>query len=201
VSSAETLQSRVAVTVAAIVLGAEVMGVSATPLHVLGVAAQEILLIDPLTAVDVGAWLSFGATLGILLFAHRPDSLGLPSRRTAGSDAPCAPPRRLLAATAAAEMALLPISALIFHRVGVAGLALNFIAIPAMAVIQLAGIVAVVVEPVSSLALRGAVLVAHEGVRALVGSAVLSTWRRGFPGARRQSRRCGLSCITRPLSP
>ena len=60
-----------AVTVAVIVLGAEVMGVSATPLHVLGVAAAGILLADPLTAIDVGAWLSFGATLGILLLAHR----------------------------------------------------------------------------------------------------------------------------------
>ncbi|HEX5215998.1 MAG TPA: DNA internalization-related competence protein ComEC/Rec2, partial [Vicinamibacterales bacterium] len=161
-----------AVTVAAVVLGAEVMGVSATPLHVLGVAAAGILLADPLTSIDVGAWLSFGATLGILLFAHR--LIPWVARRNDGwKRRAVRAAAALLAATAAAELALLPISALIFHRVGVAGLALNFIAIPAMAVIQFAGIVAVVVDPLSRLALRAAVFVAHDGVRALVGSAGL----------------------------
>ena len=114
-------------------------------LHVLAVAAVLILLVDPLTAVDVGAWLSFGATLGILLVAHRLHVAGSralgATRWTVREYSGCA--MALLAATVAAEMALLPISAPIFHRVSVAGLALNFIAIPAMAVVQFAGLVAV----------------------------------------------------------
>ena len=47
----------------------------------------------------------------------------------------------LFAATVAAEIALLPVSAGVFSRVGVAGLGLNFVAIPAMSIVEIGGFV------------------------------------------------------------
>ena len=52
----------------------------------------------------------------------------------------------MLGATLAAELALVPVSASVFSRVGVAGLLLNFVAIPAMAVVQLAGLLVVIFD-------------------------------------------------------
>jgi predicted membrane metal-binding protein len=47
----------------------------------------------------------------------------------------------LFSATLAAELILLPISAAVFARVSVFGLVLNLIAIPAMALVQIAGFI------------------------------------------------------------
>jgi ComEC/Rec2-related protein len=49
----------------------------------------------------------------------------------------------LLAATVAAEAVLLPVTAYAFSQVSIAGLALNFLAIPLMTVVQVAGIASV----------------------------------------------------------
>ena len=61
----------------------------------------------------------------------------------------------LLAATLCAEAALMPVGALLFGRVSLAGLALKFLAIPIMTVTQIAGMAAValygVSEPASAL--------------------------------------------------
>src|SRR5262249_48763979 len=54
-----------------------------------------------------------------------------------------APLAAMFVASVAAEAALLPVSAAIFSRVTFAGLALNFLAIPLMAVAQIAGMVIV----------------------------------------------------------
>lgn len=163
---------RRAVTAGAVYLAVAVVGLRPSPLHVVGVAAAGLALVDPLATIHAGAWLSFGATLGILL-------LVVPRIST-----PPAALRRLprvarpmvlgvagvVAATAAAELALLPISAGVFSRVGVAGLVLNLIAIPAMALVQVAGLFVVVAWPWSSAIAGVAAYGARLGATLLVES-------------------------------
>src|SRR5690606_34023733 len=89
---------------------------------------------DPLIVIMPGAWLSFGATLGILACAGRLATWFGPET-TQPPPAPARALRRLAvalgAATLAAELVLLPVGAWTFSRVSLAGLVLNFIAIPA----------------------------------------------------------------------
>lgn len=143
-------------------------------IDVLAVVAMAMVISDPLTVVDVGAWLSFGATLGIILCARRFVAAYITA--TAGAS----PAQRafhaaaaLLGATLAAELALLPVSATVFSRVGIAGLALNFVAIPMMAVIQMAGLLLVIVGALSPWAAGPLVWVAHAAAVALGDSARL----------------------------
>ena len=84
----------------------------------------------------LGGLVPFGATLGILLIA-RPIAgrLRKPNARGGRIEALLDAIISLFAATVAAELALMPVSAAVFSQVSVAGLALNFIAIPAMAVV------------------------------------------------------------------
>ena len=56
----------------------------------------------------------------------------------------------ILVGTVAAEVALLPIGATTFHRLTVAGIALNFLAIPLMTVAQVAGLAVLFLAPVSA---------------------------------------------------
>jgi competence protein ComEC len=65
------------------------------------------------------------------------------------------------------------VSALVFSRVGVAGFLLNFIAIPAMAVVQIGGLLLVAVGGWWDTAALAAAWLAHAAVGALVGSAAL----------------------------
>lgn len=146
---------RRAVTAACIYLALSLIGLVPRALNVLGLTAALMAAADPLTVVDAGMWLSFGATLGIIVGAarfmraatRRPPSISRHgvSRRTPGK-----PVRRVLervwllalglfSATLAAEVTLLPVSAALFSRVSLLGLVLNFIAIPAMTIVQLAG--------------------------------------------------------------
>nr|MBP8273806.1 ComEC/Rec2 family competence protein [Acidobacteriota bacterium] len=154
-----------AVTAGALVLGLQVAGWCAPTLQVFALAALGVAVRDPLTVVDVGAWLSFGATLGILLFGRDLHRRISPSRGWLMGAAAA-----MFAATLAAELALMPISAAVFSRVSVAGLLLNFIAIPAMAVTQLAGTAIVIVADLWPWLGGVAALVAHAGAAALVRS-------------------------------
>ena len=94
-------------------------------------------------ALSPPAHLSFGATLGILLGTphllspggHRRGSLVMRGVRSLGRAAAA-----VLAATACAELSLGPIGASLFGRVTFAGLLLNFVAIPLMTVVQVAGV-------------------------------------------------------------
>ena len=76
-------------------------------------------------------------------------------------------------ASLAAEVMLFPIGALVFSRVTFAGLALNFLAIPLMAVAQVAGMAVVPIAFVSSPLAAAAGWVAHIGAGGLVWSADL----------------------------
>lgn len=131
-------------------------------INVLALTAAALVLLDPVLVVDVGFWLTVAATAGIVV--------GLPPggrgrwRRWA---------RTLLLTSVWAEAALLPIGATVFQQVTVAGLALSALAIPAMAVTQVAALAAVIVD-VAAPALAwmpGMLLRAATG--AVIGSASL----------------------------
>jgi competence protein ComEC len=132
------------------------VGLTPRVLNVLGLTAASMAVADPLVVIDAGAWLSFGATLGIIVAAPRfvrwatrrpPDIAGREVAPHKSERTFAAIPRRLwlamlglFSATLAAEVALLPVSAALFARVSLLGLVLNFIAIPAMTIVQLAGL-------------------------------------------------------------
>ena len=136
------------------------------PGNVAAVSAAALCCVNPLDVVDAGFALTFGATLGLLvgmpLFVRPP---AMPRWIFAAA--------ALLAASACAEIALLPVSAFVFSRVTAAGLLLNFAAIPLMTIIQIAGMAAVALAHVSARAGLWAGFVAHAGVRGLLASASL----------------------------
>ena len=139
-----------AVTAASIYLGGRMLDHRGPPLNALAVAAVAGLATSPLAAFDGGFILSFGATLGILIGVSRFDQIvnaAQPARadRARRHAAPMAArfvlswlrsALALFIATLSAEIALIPVSALLFSRITIAGLALNLIAIPLMAVVQ-----------------------------------------------------------------
>jgi competence protein ComEC len=155
-------------------LGARALGIRADPINLLGVATVVLACSRPLSAFDAGFWLSAGATLGILVGAgqvlvacrgNRPGpAWGRRILRAGGA---------LAAATLCAELVIVPITARAFSQVTFAGLLLNFVAVPAMTVIQVSGIVAVALAGIGPPLAVGAGWVAHAGVEALVRSAEL----------------------------
>ena len=157
-------------------LGLRLAGLVPRALNVLALTALVCVAVDPLMVVDVGAWLSFGATLGLIAV--------LP--RLAGSQHPASEDRRrratmfalraargLLLATVAAEMMTLPVTAAIFMRAGIAGLPLNFVAIPAMTVAQVSGLSLCAVAPWWPGGAAFFATMAHWATTALTGSAAL----------------------------
>ncbi len=131
-------------------LGAGLLDHWTPPVNVLAVAAIGIVLVSPLAVFDPGFLLTFGATLGIVLGVSRvAATLGrLPARWVDPPPRWVALPVTLLAATLCAEGALMPIGAALFARVTLAGLVLNFFAIPLMTVTQLAGLAALALAPI-----------------------------------------------------
>jgi competence protein ComEC len=146
-------------------------------LNAVAVAAVAGVAASPLNAVDPGFVLSFGATLGIIAAAARLT----PSRRRlarAGRlrrvlEAVRVAAAALGAATICAEIALAPVSARLFGRISVAGLVLNFAAIPLMSVAQTAGLAAAVLFSVAPLLARVSGLAAHLATAGLLRSAAL----------------------------
>ena len=138
-----------ATTAAVIVLGAGLLDHRTPPVNVLAVAAV-------------------GIVLGVARVA---DALGRVAARWA--DPPprwVAPPMTLLAATLCAEGALMPIGAALFARVSLAGLLLNFFAIPLMTVTQLAGLAALALAPLHPSVSSVAGYIAHLAATGLVES-------------------------------
>jgi competence protein ComEC len=135
------------------------------PLNALAFVAACLVATQPLSVIDPAFVLTFGATLAILGVAPH---VGLrtvpPALRPAAS---------MLAASAATELILLPVGALVFARVTFAGLVLNFVAIPLLALVQIAGMALL---PVSVVSTHGAAVLgwlAHVGAAGLVRSAEL----------------------------
>ena len=171
-----------AVVAACVYLAVGLAGLRPAALNVLALVALVLVLADPLMVIDVGAWLSFGATLGIVLWTARLTQAAtrwLPllndshvSRARRAGRMLLTNAIRLLTATLAAELMLLPTAAAVFARVSVAGLACNFVAIPAMAVVQVASLCVVAVAEWPAIAVWPAALV-DVAARVLVGSARL----------------------------
>jgi competence protein ComEC len=150
---------------AVVYFAARALGHRSDPINALALAAAWIAALDPLAVADPAFVLTFGATLAILAVVPRVPIGRLPPV--------LAPPAAMLAASVATEALLFPVGAWAFARVTFAGLALNFFAIPLMAVAQVAGMVVVPAALVSRHAADGIGWVAHAGAAGLVWSANL----------------------------
>ena len=146
-------------------LGARVFDHRSPPWHALGVASLLIVAISPLAVRDVGFVLTFGATAALLEGARRLGDFTTRDRVSGWLVAS-------LAASAAAEAALFPVSAWMFSRVTSAGLVLNLVAVPLMGLVQVAGLVVVCVDFAGVIA-SGAGWVAYAAARGLIDSARL----------------------------
>ncbi len=187
-----------AVTAACLVLVVHAAGLVPDPVHLVGAVALILVTAHPLLVVDVGAWLSFGATLGIIVGAGRLVRWAGVGRRLGGRPwvrrVVLTPLATLLAATICAEVTLLPVQANVFSRVGAAGLGLNFIAIPAMACVQVAGLAAVVLACASDTLASAAGWAAHVSAAVLLGSARLVDHLPWLSMPVRRRRSPGPSC-------
>ncbi len=166
-----------AVFAAVVFLGARAVDQRTDPLNTLALAAGCLVAADPRSMVDPGFQLTFVATAGLLIGVPR---LMAWADRDGGVPATARflliPAAGLLAATICAELALFPVGALHFSRVTVAGLGLNFAAVPLMSVTQLAGMAAVGLAAVSSPAAEAAGWVAHVAAAGIVDSTRILVW-------------------------
>ena len=135
------------------------------PHNTLAFAAACLVAGEPLSVADPAFVLTFGATLAILLVVPIVVERRLP-RGVASIAA-------MFAASCAAEAMLFPVGARVFSRVTFAGLALNFLAIPLMAVAQIGGMAVVPLELISTRLALAAGCIAHLGAAGLVRSADL----------------------------
>jgi competence protein ComEC len=102
--------------------------------NLLGLAAFGLIVVRPSDVGDAGFQLSFAATLGLLVLS-RPVAAWLPPL-----------PLRLewaLAASAAAQLALVPLLLSWFHRLAPAALVLNLLAVPLASAVLVAGLAVV----------------------------------------------------------
>ena len=168
-----------AVVAAIVVLSATLVDHRAPPINALAAVGIAFLAWDPLALADVGFLLSFGATTGILiampvwlpaLERRLPLMAGRAGRIARGAVLAAA---AVVLASAAAEIVLLPIQAAAFHRLTLAGLTLNLIAIPAMATVQVAGMALVALDLTGLASVSGVAALCRAGARTLVDSAGL----------------------------
>jgi len=153
---------------AAVYFAARAADLRSPPLNALAFVAACLLSVQPLSAVDPAFVLTFGATLAILSIVPAQPWIRIPRLLK--------PAASMFAASFATEAMLFPIGALFFARVTFAGLALNFLAIPLMALAQIAGMVVVLVALVSAPLARVPGFLAHVGAAGLVRSANLVEW-------------------------
>jgi competence protein ComEC len=169
---------------AVVYFGARAIDLRGPPVNVLVLVAAILVLSDPLTIADPAFLLTCGATAAILVATP---AVAMASVARLRFGRLIAPLLAMLAASIAAEAALLPVSAWVFSRVTMAGLVLNFAAIPLMAVAQMAGMLLVVVSLCSWGVARMIGWVAFVAAEGLVRSADLVqlvpfvTWRVAPP--------------------
>jgi competence protein ComEC len=131
------------------------------------VAAALMIVLRPLDIRDGGFILTFGATLALLEGARI--GAGLTPRAGMLSWVVAS-----VFASLAIEIALLPVSAVLFSRVTGAGLVLNLMAVPLMGVVQIAALVTAVVTGLPAIA-GPAGTIAHLTAQGLIRSANLVT--------------------------
>ena len=159
-----------AITAAVVYLAARLVDQRGPALNVLATAAVMAVAVSPLSVFDAGFVLSFGATLGIL--AGVPAIMKLfPQRRRVVRAA-----AGLLAATVAAEVLLAPIGAALFSRITIAGVVLNFAAIPLMSIVQIGTLIVLAMVSVGPDAASAAGYLVHLAAEGLVESARLVDW-------------------------
>ena len=165
----------------------------AGPLRLLALVVAGLTLLDPMLVRAAGWWLSVGATAGLSLFT------GPLARRLPGPRAVVEP----LAATAAAQLGVLPVELLVFGHVPLLAVPANLLAGPAAAFVMVWGLpaglaaglgppwLARLVHLPTLVAVRWIQLVAAVTARAplvpsllvlgLVGAAVVTVARRRRP--------------------
>jgi competence protein ComEC len=154
-----------AVIAAVIYLLLRLTGIQPQPLNLLAIVAVVCVVRDPMMVIDVGAWLSFGATFGLIVVLPRLlDYARLPVWAWL---------RMAILATVAAEILIMPVTAGVFSRVGIAGIVLNLAAIPAMAAVQFAGLALCVLTTATDVGASGIAIAAHLATVVLLGSAEL----------------------------
>jgi len=168
-----------ATVMAGIYLALRTIDQKTAPLHAMSITLVAVLLASPLSIADVGLWLTFGATAAIVAAAS---VVRLPS--AAWFHAPAA----LCLASLSAEIVLIPIVAFVFQRITVAGLAVNFAAIPCMALVQVTAMLTAASDAIGQHAMANlAGWATHVGARGLIDSARLVdlapwlTWRVPSP--------------------
>ena len=161
-----------AILAASIYLGLRLRGLLPQALNVLALTALGCVSVVPLMVLDVGAWLSFGATFGLVTILPRMIGSRVPGAGfwSLGGGSWV---RTILLATVAAELVIVPIMASVFMRVGLAGLPLNFVAIPAMTITQVSGLALCFVAPWWHEGAAVFARVSHWATGALTGSASL----------------------------
>ena len=154
--------------VAVVYLAARLLDHRTAPWQACAVAAALLAVGEPLDVRNAGFLLTFGATAALLVAIGRGRVHGGEGRYG----------RRWISwlaasigASAAVEIVLLPVMAETFSRVTAAGLVLNIVAVPAMAVVQIAGLV-VVLAPIEAVG-AAAGWIAHIGASAILDSARL----------------------------
>lgn len=145
-------------------LAARLLDHRSPPWQAMAMAAALVVCVQPLEVRDAGFLLTFGATAALLETARR---LVRPSWPAVAVWLLAS-----VAASAAVEIALMPVNASIFSRITGAGLLLNLVAVPAMGLVQVGGMLVVALDGIASLAAPAA-WVAHLAVATLVESARL----------------------------
>ena len=176
--------------VASVYLVARLLDHRSAPWQAMAVAGGLLACAQPLDVRNAGFILTFGATAALLEVARRL-SLKRATRLRRGFVGQAETQRHRemkfisvllslcgrfltmsVAASAAVEIALLPVMAITFSRVTAAGLLLNLAAVPLMAVVQIAGLVIVCADSFDVLAhLAG--WIAHLAAAGIVESARL----------------------------
>jgi competence protein ComEC len=154
--------------------------------NAIGLTGGALLLANPLSIVDVGFWLTFGATAALVAGASLTRVLspgtGTPHPAPAPGTGTSSSPARRVAALAAAvvvatmcvELALAPVGAMVFQRVTFAGLLLNLAALPAMTLVQIGAMVVAALDVLGAASAAAAAgWVVHAATVALTDSARL----------------------------
>ncbi len=130
-----------AVMVAAVVIAARWWDIRASAMQALVVAGGLQLILDPLSWHDAGCVLSFGAAGTLVAFASLwPGQERVASARRSRWRRALWGLGAILGATLAIELMLLPVTARWFNVATAAGLIANVLAVPAMGVVQVAGL-------------------------------------------------------------
>ena len=159
-----------ATVVAVVYLVARLFDHRTAPWQACALAAGLLTVGEPLDVRNAGFLLTFGATAALLMAVGRvtirgDNGMGIKRRPWAAWLGVS------IGASAAVEIVLLPVTAETFSRVTAAGLVLNIVAVPAMATVQIAGLL-VVLAPAASLG-TAAGWIAHLAAMAILDSSRL----------------------------